>query len=100
MAAKEPSDEGRRRALQEANRLALERTWSQLLGLPEIKALGIGQKDIQEYTRGLIELTEGAARSQPDGTDIIIRVDTTAKIDKALLLRRINAIRQSQSVGD
>ncbi|MBM4121755.1 MAG: hypothetical protein FJ249_04080 [Nitrospira sp.] len=100
LAEKDTPDEGKRRALQEATRLAVERIWAYLLGLPEVNALGIGQKDIQEYTRGLIELTEGPIQSRSDGAQGLVRVEVKAKIDTALLLRRINAVRQSQSVGD
>ncbi len=55
--------EDTRRSLQEANRLALERTRAQFLGLPEVKTLGVGRKDLQDYARGLIELAEGPSRS-------------------------------------
>jgi hypothetical protein len=100
LAEKDTPDEGKRRALQEATRLAVERTWAQLLGLADVKALGAGQRDIQEYTRGLIELTEGPTQSRSDGAQVIVRVEVKATIDMALLLRRINAARQSQAIGD
>jgi hypothetical protein len=100
LAEKDTPDEGKRRALQEATRLAVERTWAHLLGLADVKALGAGPRDIQEYTSGLIELTEGPAQSRSDGAQVIVQVEIKAKIDTALLLRRINAARQSQAIGD
>ncbi|MBI4401351.1 MAG: hypothetical protein HY581_06960 [Nitrospirae bacterium] len=100
MAAKDTPEEAKQRALLGAQRLVLEKAWAYLQGVTELKPLRLSLNDIQEYTRGLIEITEGASQSQREGETVIVRTDVTATVDSTLVLRRINAIRQSQAVGD
>ena len=100
MAEKDTPEEAKSRALQEARRLVLERTWASLLSVAELKSLGLSRNDVQEYSRGLIELTEEATQSLREGEAVVVRVDVAARIDPILILRRVNALRQFQSMGD
>ena len=100
MTDKDTPEEAKRRALQEATRLVLDQTWTYLLGVSELKPFRLSRNDLQEFTQGLIEITEGASQRRREGDSVVIRTDATAKVDTALVQRRINAAHQSQNVGD
>jgi len=100
MTGKDTPEEAKRRALQEARRLVLDRTWAYFLGVTELKPFRLTLNNIQEFTKGLIEVTEDATRSQREGETVVVRSDVTAKVDPVMVQRRLNAVRQSQNVGD
>lgn len=100
MTGKDTPEEAKRRALEEATRLVLDQAWTYLLGVSELKPYRLSRNDMQEFTQGLIEITEGASQRRREGDSVVIRTDATAKVDTVLVQRRINAVRQSQNVGD
>ncbi len=100
MTDKDTPEEAKRRALEEATRLVLDQTWTYLLGVSELKPFRLSRNDLQEFTQGLIEITEGGSERRREGDSVVIRADATAKVDTVLVQRRINAARQSQNVGD
>lgn len=100
MTDKDTPEEAKRRALEEATRFALDQTWTYLLGVSELKPFRLSRNDMQEFTQGLIEITEGGSERRREGDSVVIRADVAAKVDPVLVHRRINAARQSQNVGD
>lgn len=100
MTGKDTPEEAKRRALEEATRLVLDQTWTYLLDVSELKPFRLSRNDIQEFSQGLIEITEGTSQSRREGDAVVLRIDATGRVDMVLLQRRINAVRQSQNVGD
>lgn len=100
LTATDTPEEATRRALEEAIRLALDRTWTYLLDVSELKPFRLSRNDMREFTQGLIEITERGSERRREGDSVVIRADVAAKVDTVLVHRRINAARQSQNVGD
>lgn len=65
-----------------------------------VETLSVDTEQHPGIHKGLIEVTEDATRSQREGETVVVRSDVTAKVDPVMVQRRINAVRQSQNVGD
>ena len=89
--------DAKRLALLDAKRLALEQAGTYLESITEVKNLQVTHDELRAYTAGIIEVIEQATKDVMEGATHIVRVEVTAKIDKAVLVRQIKQLHNNTS---
>jgi hypothetical protein len=97
--AQEKPEEANRHAADAALQRLVEEAMGYLLLQPDIKKLGLSQKELQDYTRSSLEVVNGTIERAAVGENAVLRATVTGQIDPAHVVRRVNAVRQAQSVG-
>jgi len=84
--------DGRRLALQDAKRKALESAGTYIESFTEVKNAQLSQDIIRSYTAGIVEVREVDEKAEMVGQSLAITIRVKARIDKDVVVRQIAAL--------
>jgi hypothetical protein len=92
--------DGRRIAMQEAQRKALERTGTYLAGVTQVKEFRLTKDQIMAYTAGIVEteIIADETRGTVDHPELYVKA--RCRVDTDLLVQQIGRYRESEELGE
>lgn len=87
--------DGRRLALMEAKRNALEKAGTYIESFTEVKNFQLTRDQIRIYTAGILELKESGEKWDKIGDNLAVTLTVKVKVDKDVVAKQIAAIRKN-----
>ncbi|MBI4518622.1 MAG: tetratricopeptide repeat protein [Deltaproteobacteria bacterium] len=93
--------EGKRLALADAKRRALEQVGTYVESISEVRDMKLGRDEIRAYTAGIVEVKEAIEHTalDADGKSMVISVEVVCDIDPAVLTKQIENLRRNEAAG-
>jgi len=91
--------DGRRLALQEAKRNALEKAGTYIESFTEVKNFQLTQDQMRSYAAGILELKEAGEKWDKVGDNLAVTLTVKVKVDKEAVAKQIAAIRKNSETS-
>lgn len=91
--------DGRRLALMEAKRNALEKAGTYIESFTEVKNFQLTQDQIRSYTAGILEVKETGEKWDKLGDNLAVTLIVKVKVDKNVVAKQLAAIRKNSEAA-
>ena len=98
MGDKDSKLDGRRLALLEAQRNALEQAGTYIESLTEVQNFQLSRDQVRVYTAGILEVREVDEKSAMIGESMAITITAKVRVDKDVVVRQLAALRKNAEV--
>jgi hypothetical protein len=86
--------DGRRLALREAQRIAIEKAGTYIESLSEVKNFQLTTDQVRTYAGGILEVKEVGEKWDKIGDNLAVTLKVKVRIDKSLITERLEALKR------